>query len=62
MSQQCKEAAALLPAVPCGDETSLGSAMTQQVQVLASKAPSPGGNSKQGCGCSSSLGSMEKVI
>lgn len=39
VSQQGKAAAALFPAVPCGDETSLGSAVTQQAQVLASKAP-----------------------
>ena len=60
--KQLQAAAALLPAVPYGGETSLGSAMTQQAQVLTSKARSPGGNYKQGCGYSSSLGSREKLI
>lgn len=59
---RCPSNTKQLLAVPCGDEASLGSCMTQQAQVLASKAPSRGANSTQGCGCSSSLGSREKVI
>lgn len=62
LSQQGKASAAPFPAVPCRDETSLGSAVTQQAQVLALKAPSPGGNSKQGCGCSSSLGKSNLAL
>lgn len=61
-SQLVKASAAPFPAVPCRDETSLGSAMTRQAQVLALKAPSPGGNSKKGCGCSSSLGKSNLAL
>lgn len=48
-AKQLQAVVPLFPVVPCGDETPLGSTMAQQAQVLALKAPSPAGSSKQGC-------------